>query len=86
MTASFKPSTPRTSVKSSLGSSLPVMTSYTVRNAASITPPVAPKISPAPLPRPNGVSNGVSSNSLKLIPAALIIFASSTTVKDISTS
>ena len=49
--ASLMPFVPRTSSKSSLGSSSPVSDSTAVLSAASMTPPVAPKITAAPVPR-----------------------------------
>jgi hypothetical protein len=49
------------------GSSLPVIISYTVLIAASITPPVVAKISAAPVEIPRGSSNFDSSKLVKSI-------------------
>ena len=77
---------PLTTSKSTFSNGLFVSVSTAVLKAASITPPVAPNITPAPEDSPKGLSKSSSGNKLKLIPALLIILASSLVVSDISTS
>ena len=84
--ASLTPSIPRIGAISRFSNGLPSSNSYTVRIAASITPPVAPKITPAPVASPNGESNSSSGSSLNWIPASLIMRASSLVVNDASIS
>ena len=88
MEAVFTCSSPTIGATCSLskGISFPVTTSYTVRRAASITPPVTPNISAAPVPSPRGASNSPSGRFTKSMPAVFIIRASSLVVSTASTS
>ena len=60
--ASLNPSNPLKTVKLTSSKVSPVIHSYAVLVAASITPPVLPNITPAPVYSPNGLSNLESSN------------------------
>ena len=64
---SFAYCPPRSSSKSILGRVFFVYSSYAVRQAASITPPVVPKITPAPVDSPNGRSKSLSGSSAKFM-------------------
>ena len=87
MQASLTPSSPRTAWYSIVDKSSLVKTSATVRNAASITPPLAPKITPAPVYSPNiSWSKSSSFKSRKLIPNILINLPNSLVVNTASTS
>ena len=79
--ASLIPSMPRAGIKFISGSGLPVTTSYAVRNAASITPPVAPKITAAPVDSPSGLSNSSDGSAANRTPDSLNIRASSRVVR-----
>ena len=58
--ASLVPSSPLTDAHSTRSMRSPVATSYTVRSAASITPPVVPNRAAAPEPTPRNSSNSSS--------------------------
>ena len=86
--ASFTPSSPAmgATCRFSNGNGLPVTISYAVRSAASITPPVTAKMSAAPVDKPSGRSILSSGRAAKLMPACLIMRASSRVVSTMSTS
>ena len=80
------PSRPRASVTSSFSKGLPVCSSYAVRSAASITPPLAPNMSPAPEQMPIGESKSISAKSAQLrIPFCLQKSPNSLVVRTAST-
>ena len=84
--ATFMPSSVSSSSHSSFCNVLPVINSYAVLRAASITPPVLPNMAAAPVYFPSNVSGPSSGSLVMSIPAILSSFANSLVVITMSTS